>query len=111
MKWKSLLFAPVFHLVSKRTSRLFSDVKQALSEKLVAAIILLAAVLFTYTVALGCGVLLAAVLLTLTKIRLFYTVLIVVAYLLLLTLITFFIGKGMMNNSLSDDRRKMDIFK
>jgi len=111
MKWKSLLFAPVFHFVSKRTNRLFSDVKQALSEKLVAAIILLAAVLFTYTVALGCGVLLAAVLLTLTKIRLFYTVLIVVAYLLLLTLITFFIGKDMMSKSLSDDRRKMDIFK
>ena len=111
MKLKSHLILPVTHLVSKRTSRLFSDVKKSLSEKLAAAIVLLAAVLFAYTVALGCGVLIAAVLLTMTKIRLFFAILIVVAYLLLLTLVTFFIGKGMMSKSISEDNRKMDIFK
>ena len=110
-KWKSLIIAPVSHLVSKRAKRLFSDVKQSLSEKLAASVILIAAVLFAYIVALGCGVLIAASLLTWTKIRLFFTVLIVIAYLLLLTLISLFIGIGMMNKSISDDRRKMDIFK
>ena len=111
MKFKSFLIAPIFSMVSKKTGKLFDDVKQSLSEKLAAVVILLVAVLFTYTVALGLGLLIAVVLLTWTKIRLFYAVLIVVAYLLLLTLVSFFIGKGMMNNSLNNDRRKMDIFK
>ena len=110
-KLKSFLIAPISNLFFKRTKRLIEDVKQSLSEKLAAIVILLVSVIMVYTVALCCGVLIAVVLLTWTKIRLFYTVLIVVAYLLTLLLISFLIGKGMLDHSMNDDRRKMDIFK
>ena len=85
--------------------------KQSFSDKLAALIILLVAVIMVYTVFLCLGVLIAVVLMTLAKIRLFYTVLIVFAYLLLLLLVSFFIGKGMLSHSMNADRRKMDIFK
>lgn len=111
MKLKSYIIVPIARLISMQTEQFISEVRQGFSEKLAAVIVLLAAVLFAYIVALGCGVLIAVLLLTLTNIRLFYAVLIVIMYMILLVLVSFIIGKNIMSKSVSEDRRNMDIFK
>ena len=111
MKLKSFLIAPISAMVFRKSKRLLEDIKKSLSEKIAAVVILLITVIFAYTTALCVGVIIAVALMTLAKIRLFFAVLIVFAYLLLLLLVSFLIGKGMLSHSINDDRRKMDIFK